>query len=356
MRTHQATAVRAGRFVLAAGVILMPGRALAHVKWFCATADVTRPPEALSRVLTPLFAVVCCAFLLLVFTGFVVDGVVARRWPALASSHGRNAALEEHLVRLAVGAYFVALWDKGAVVLWERGGAILTPELTAAAAWVGAVQFSVAVSLGWRRSCLLGAVGICVLYGYGIAEFGAFHMTDYVFFPGIAAYLALTGVGTAGALRLRVPLLSGGLAFGLMWTAIEKFVYPQWTLDVVARHPDLAFGYPWGFVTVVAGFVEFTLAFYVMTGRGLVRFGALAYAGIFLMAIPEFGHLDSVGHLPIIAILAVVGLHGASPLQRLAGVLDRTPAANAAAISMLYLASLAGFFGMYYGLHWAEYG
>lgn len=356
MRTWLETAARTGRLALPAGVVFTPTCALAHVKWFCATADVTRPPEALWRVLTPLFAAVCCAFLLLVFTGFIVDGVVARRWPALASSHGRNAVLEEKLIRLAVGAYFLLLWDKGAVVLWERGAAILTPELMAATAWMGALQFAVAFSLAWRRSCLLGAAGICALYGYGITEFGAFHMTDYVFFPGIAAYLALTTIGTARALSLRVPLLSGGLAFGLMWTAIEKFVYPQWTLDVVARHPDLAFGFRWDFVTVVAGFVEFTLAFYVMTGRGLVRFGALAYAAIFLVAIPEFGHLDSVGHLPIIAILVVVGLHGASPLQRHAGVLDWKPGTNAAAVSVLYLASLVGFFGMYYGLHWAEYG
>jgi len=153
-----------------------------------------------------------------------------------------------------------------------------------------------------------------------------------------------------------VPLLSGGLAFGLMWTAVEKFVFPQWTLDVVAQHPDLAFGFPRDFTVVVAGFVEFTLAFYVMTGRGLVRFGAAAFAAIFIAAIPEFGHLDAVGHMPIIAILAVVCMRGASPLQRLLRVANRGRTANAAAVSLLYLMSLTGFFGMYYGLHWVEYG
>ncbi len=151
-------------------------------------------------------------------------------------------------------------------------------------------------------------------------------------------------------------MLSGGLAFGLMWTAVEKFVYPEWTLDVVSRHPALAFGFPWQFVVVVAGFVEFTLAFYFMTGRGLVRFGAIAYASVFIAAIPEFGHLDTVGHMPIVAILAVVFLHGASPLQRLMGIWQRQPIANAMAILALYVVTLTGFFGMYYGLQWAEYG
>jgi len=344
------------RVAVQVACLLVPVQASAHVKWFCSVADVTQPPVALSRVLTGIFASVCGGFLLLVFAGFVVDSMVARRWPRIASSGQWHAKTEEKLIRLAIGAYFLLLWDKGAVVLWERGGAILTPELLTSLAWTGAVQFVIALSLGWRRSCALGAVGIGILYGYGIAQFGVFHMTDYVFFPGIAAYLALTSVGTPGALRLRVPLLSAGLACGLMWTAVEKFVYPQWTLDVIALHPDLAAGFPPSFVVVIAGFVEFTLAFYFMTGRGLVRFGAAAYAGIFLVAIPEFGHLDAVGHLPIVSILAVVCLHGASPVQRLLGVLERGRVANATAISAFYLASLGWFFATYYGLHWLEYG
>ncbi len=334
----------------------IPVQAAAHVKWFCSIADVRQPPIALRHVLTPLFGLVCFGFILLVFAGFLLDDAVAHHWPRLASSGQLHADTEEKLIRLAVGAFFLLLWDKGAVVLWERGDAILTPELMASAGWIGALQLAVAMSVAWRRTCILGAAGICILYGYGIAQFGIFHMTDYVFFPGIAGYLALTPSRVPSLTRLRVPLIAGGLAFGLMWTAIEKFVYPDWTLFVVAEHPDLAFGFPWPFVVVVAGFVEFTLAFYVMTGRGLVRVGAAGYAAIFIAAIPEFGHLDAVGHIPIIAILAVVCLRGASPLQRLLRIDACEPTARAAAISACYLATLVTFFGMYYGLQWLEYG
>ncbi len=335
---------------------LAPLPAAAHVKWFCSTADVTQAPVGLGQVLTPMFFVIGIGFLSLVFGGFLIDGAIAHRWPGFGSSGRRNAALEEKLVRLGVGAFFLLLWDKGAVVLWERGGAILTPELMSSVGWVGPLQFAVALFVAWRRTCIVSAVGICVLYGYGINQFGVFHMTDYVFFPGIAAYLALTTIGSEQALRWRVPLLSGGLAFGLMWTAVEKFVYPEWTLTVVAEHPDLAFGFPWGFVTVMAGFVEFTLAFYIMTGRGLVRLGAFGYAMIFLAAIPEFGHLDSVGHIPIVAILAVVCLRGSSPLQRLLRVVQRPGLQQATTVSAIYALSLTGVFALYYGLHWAEYG
>ena len=328
----------------------------AHVKWFSSIVDVARPPIALQKVMTPLFGAVYVGFALLVFLGFLMDGLFARRWPWLTFSGRMNVEIEEKLVRLATGAFFLLLWDKGATVLWERGDAILTPELMANTGWMGMVQIAVAAAVVWRPACFVAAIGICVLYGYGVTQFGIFHMTDYVFFPAIAAYLALTSIGTPGAYRLRVPLLSGGLAFGLMWTAVEKFVYPDWTLFVVAEHPDLAFGFPWPFVVVVAGFVEFTLAFFVMTGRGLVRFGAAGYAVIFIAAIPEFGHLDAVGHIPIIGILFVVCVHGASPLQRLFRIQDRKPMTNALAVSGLYLASLTAFIAMYYGLQWAEYG
>ena len=336
--------------------LVLPGRADAHVKWFCSIADVTAAPVAIERVLSPLFGAVAVLFVSLVFAGFVLDGVVARRWPRLVSSGRQHERLEERLIRMATGAFFLLLWDKGAEVLWLRGDAILTPELMAATPWMGLVQFGVAVSMGWRGTCIIGAVGIAVLYAAGIANFGVFHMTDYVFFPGLAAYLTLTSIGTGPCLRWRVPVVSGCLAFSLMWTAVEKFVYPEWTLFVIGVHPSLAAGFPPGFVVVMAGFIEFTLAFYFMTGRGLVRLGAAAFAAIFIIAIPEFGHLDSVGHLPIVGIMAVVCLRGASPLQRAFGLLDRRPVANAAGIAMLYVAVLAGFFGAYYGLRWAEYG
>ncbi|WP_428492950.1 hypothetical protein [Rhodopila sp.] len=342
--------------ILAAAAALTPVSVSAHVKWFCSIADVSMPPIALSKVLTPIYVSVFCSFLLLVFAGFVLDGAVAQRWPRLASSGRLHVETEEKLLRLAVGAFFLLLWDKGAVVLWERGNAILTPELMASVGWMGVLQFAIALSVAWRRTCILGAVGIGILYGFGIDQFGIFHMTDYVFFLGIVAYLAQTSIGTQNSLRMRVPLLSGSLAFSLMWTAIEKFVYPEWTLFVVAEHPDLAFGFPWGFVVVVAGFVEFTLAFYLMTGRGLVRFGAAAYASIFIAAIPEFGHLDAVGHIPIIGILAVVCLRGASPLPRLLGLIQRRPIVNAAGVAGFYVASLVVLFAMYYGLQWSEYG
>ncbi len=98
-------------------------------------------------MLTPLFGVVLVGFLLLVLAAFVVDSLVARRWPWLTSSFGLYADTEEKLVRVATGAFFLLLWDNGADMLWERGTAILTPELMATAQWIGILQFVIGLSM-----------------------------------------------------------------------------------------------------------------------------------------------------------------------------------------------------------------
>ncbi len=334
----------------------IPLNASAHVKWFSSIVDVTRAPIPVRDVLTPFHLALFCGFTLMVFAGFLLDGWVARRWPAVASSGVHLAGAEETLLRLATSAYFLLLWNGSAVVLWLRGDAILTPELLAPIAWMGWVQLAVAVLVVSRRTCILAAVGICILYVTGIVQYGIFHMADYVFFPGIAAYLALTTAGTPRALRLRVPALAGSLGFSLMWTAVEKFVYPQWTAEILLTHPNLTLGFAVPVVIAIAGFVEFTLAFYLVTGRGLLRLGAVGIALVFLSAIPEFGHLDVVGHLPFLGILGVLVLHGASPLQDALQLSRRDLALSAAATSLLYLTSLTGLAAMYYGLQWAEYG
>lgn len=337
-------------------MLLAPSVASAQVKWFVEAANVAASPDGPSKVLTPVFIATGVAFTTMVFAGFLLDGVCARRWPWLVSLGGRHVDKEEALVRIAVGAYFLLLWDRGVVATWESGRVLLTPELAVHMQWLATLQFAIAFFMIWRSTCIFSAAALCILYIDGIRMFGLFHMTDYIFFPGIAAYLALTTIATPRALALRVPLLSGSLAFGLMWTAVEKFVYPQWTAEIIARHGELAFGFPPSFAIVVAGFVEFTLAYFVMTGQGLVRVGAAGYALIFLAAIPTFGHIDAVGHIPIIGILLVVCVHGASPLQRMLGILERGRVTNAAAVSGLYLSTLIAFFCLYYGMHVAEFG
>lgn len=331
--------------------------ATAHVKWFCSTADPSVPPLALHAVITPVFGFCLLAFALLLFAGTMTDHWLSHRWPALAETNAATRPFEEKLMRVAVGAFFLCLWDKGAVVPWSQSdGAILTPELVSGAPWIAAVQFTVAAALLWRRTCLLAAVGIVIVYAAGVADYGMFHLMDYLFFLGIAGYLALTGLRFPSLDRWRVPLLCALLSASLMWTAVEKFLYPQWTIAVLSAHPRITAGLAPQIVTVIAGFVEFTLAFFISAGRGLLRVGAVILLSIFAIAIPEFGHLDAVGHFTIVAILGVVGLHGVSVLQeRLRPAQNRSALLDAASTVAIYLGLLTSFIIIYYLLQAVQY-
>ena len=341
--------------ILIAALVFFPDIAEAHVKWFCGVLDLRAPPLPLSRVLSPLFIARAITFLALVSAGSFLDAVITRRWPRLVVHSLRLERVEDFVIRLGVGAYALSLWRALAVVPWAKvgDGAILTPDLFDSDLTVSIIQVAVAVTLTSRRTTPLAGIGLITLYGIGVGRYGLFHMVDYVFFLGLAGYLILS-VPYSDQLRRacpwRVSLLAGSLGFSLMWTAIEKFLYPGWTDIVLAVHPDIAMGFPAPFVTVTAGFIEFSLAFYLVVGRTLLRPGALLFMMIFIAAIPEFGKLDAFGHLPIIAIFLVLILHGPTRLQAKLLPSGTTALRSMSSVAILYVGSFVIMMAMYYGL------
>ena len=331
----------------ASWIDLLPVQAAAHVKWFCTNVDVSSPPRALRDIVSTFFMEVFLGFLILVAIGVFVDCWIARLWPRSLSAGTRLQWAEDLLVRGGLAMYCVFLWDRAAVVPWGHAGAILTPELLDRDRFVGGIQIAVAFLVLWRRTCPAAAVLLALLFGLGVARYGIFHMTDYVYFIGFIVYLLLTA--SSRRLRaIRLPVLAATLGFSLMWTAVEKFLYPQWTAQILLEHPDITAGLPVGSVIVIAGFVEFSLAFYLVAGRGLLRIGALAFMAVFVSAIPEFGRLDSVGHVPIIATLLAIFLRGTSPMQDAIRLRGHGPAVNALAVCGLYLVTLSTMTVMYY--------
>lgn len=324
----------------------LPMTASAHVKWF-ASYDVTKPPKHLADVITAVFLGVLSLSLFLLFLMFLADGYVARRWPRVESSGSSFEGVQEKVVRLGTGAYFLCIWTLGLY--------ILTPELHTKQTWVFGVQFLIAFCAAWRRTCIISALGVGVLYVYGVTQYGFFHMLDYVYFLGLGIFVASVSLSAERLSRLRIPAMIGCLAFSVMWTAIEKLLYPQWTQQVLEKKPHLAMGMHFGTFIVFAAFIEFSLAFYLATGRGLLRLGALVLLVIFVSAMPEFGARDVVGHIPIAAILSVPFLAGDSALQRFWRLPQRGIVINATATCLLYVVTLAAFVGMYYGVQWIEY-
>lgn len=328
----------ASGFVLLAG---FPSTASAHVKWFthANVHDATVRPSVL---LSPIFAAIFAAAIVLVFAGFLLDGWIATRWPEALKLGGGMRDFEERLIRAATGAYFI--------FTSSVGGIILTPDLHSDAAWIPALQFGLAVCLIWRRSCIVAGTIIIFLYGYAVHRYGVFYLVDYLFMPALAVFLASLSLPWPRLTRHREVILSAGLAFSLAWTAIEKFLYPQWTDAVITTHPIIGMGEPMPWVVVIAGFIEFTLAFYMITGRGLLRIGGIGYIVVFMGAMAPFGKLDIFGHLIIVAILLITVLRGTTAMQDAFHWRGRGTVFNAAWITALYPVSMALFFAAYYAL------
>jgi hypothetical protein len=342
--------------LVAALSTIVTSHAEAHVKWFCGPVDVTVPPLDLHSVLSPTLLVVAIGSMILVSAGSLADCAIEHRWPKALRPAGPPEMIEELVVRVGVAVFLVMLWRNAGVAPWGMppDRAILTPELLDRESWLGWLQLATAAMLLLRPIVPIAGLGLATVYAVGIARYGIFHMVDYAFFVGLALYLVLSGpfVEQRPALRhWRAAILTGTVAFSLMWTGVEKLLYPQWAAVVVSAHPVVTLGFPVSFVIVAAAFVEISVAFYLLVGRTLLRVDAAIVILVLLAAVPEFGALDTVGHLPLVSALLAILLHGPTPMQRAAWPRRTQPLLAAAWTGGLFTLAFAGVMAMYYALH-----
>ncbi|MEG8027630.1 hypothetical protein [Sphingomonas aerolata] len=342
--------------LLLVGVLGIPGVAEAHVKWFCGPIDGSAPPLPVGQVVTLLFLELFAIFVGLVMLGAMLDTVATRVAGKLAVDPERAGVASDVIVRAGVAVYALCLWGNLAVVMWAdpSSGSLLTPDLYGAGPALGYVQLATAVVVLIPRLSIFAAAALVGLYLMGVAKFGLFYMIDYLFFLGIAAHLALgSPIGSRLAIsRYRVPILIGSLSLSLMWTAVEKFLFPQWTISILVSHPGITAGQAFSTVATIAGFVEFFLAFYLLAGREILgRVGAILLGIVFVAAMPEFGMLDIVGHIPVILILVIALVTGETPLQIMCRGSDSGMLISGWKVGRAYVATLAVLMLLYYGLH-----
>ncbi len=329
----------AGLLVSAAGM-LTSGQASAHVKWFCAY-DVAGQPRGLENVLCPDFERLSGLALVVLLIGCLLErtllGDLMLR--ALDRVTAGLRANTEVLIRATCGGFFVALWT--------LGGVLLTPELKTASTAVPWLQLAIAAGLVWRRTMPLSALGMVVLFGLAVRDYGVFHMMDYPVFVGLAIYFALIGLRRMpfGVRPLDIVRWSAGVT--LMWASIEKWAYPQWTFPLFLTHPAMTMGFDGEFFMRAAGVVEFTLAFALMWTPLVRRSAAIMLAATFISAVLEFGKIDAIGHSAIIAVLFAITADDA----RVPGVSRSWLLAPVG-----YSTALAGFLAIYYVAHAAMFG
>jgi hypothetical protein len=319
---------------------LLAASASAHVKWFCAY-NVAGQPVGIETVVCHDFVMLTSLSILALMTGGVLEGTPVGT-TMLAAMDRATGWLRDHIeliARAACAAFFIAVW--------AIGGILLTPELRTNSNLVGAIQLGIAAGMLSRRSMPLSALGIFVLYGIAIRQYGAFHLADYPVFLGFATYLGLTGaeVRLFGARPVDVLRSSAGIT--LMWASIEKWAYPEWSYPLFIVHPGMSLGFTPEFYMRAAGVVEFTLAFSLVWTPLVRRVGAIILTAMFVSACFPFGKIDMIGHsLIVVALLAIVADDAAAPAHWRRSWL----------IPFAYTSSLILFVGVYYFAHMALYG
>jgi hypothetical protein len=197
-----------------------------------------------------------------------------------------------------------------------------------------------------RATLPAAGAGIIVLYGYGVATYGLFHMLDYPVFVGLGVFFALSVSQNTRLLAFRFDFLRWTVACTLLWPSMEKFLYPGWVAPIAIAHPELTLGFDVTTVVTAAGVVEFGLSFALFWTPLVRRLAALALMALLTAATFDFGKVDGIGHLMIIAILMVVFAHPGGTRDRCHPVF--APLAGGitwAAVILLY----TGGHALYYG-------
>jgi hypothetical protein len=320
--------------------MVVVGPASAHVKWFC-VFNVAEQPVGLKQVLCPTFGMLTGLSILGLLTGSILEPTPVGT-DILRALDRATRWLRENLgiIARAAGAFFF-------VAIWGVGGILLTPELKTSSTLVGAIQLGIAAGMLSRRTMPLSALGICVLYGIAVWNYGLFHLADYPVFLGFAAYLALTGRQTSFFGMRPIDVLRWAASITLMWASIEKWAYPEWSYPLFIIHPEMSMGIAPDFFMQAAGAVEFALAFSLIWTPLVRRIGATILAMMFVNAVYPFGKIDLIGHtLIVVALLGIVADDGGEQARLRDSLL----------IPVAYVSSLAMFLAAYYFGHAELFG
>jgi len=284
---------------LVINAIPLAATASAHVKWFV-TCEASDEPLPVQAVLTTTFWVFTALFVTVFYIGCKFERTkLGVSFSALLDRLSEPLYTRADCLLRSTAAISFAL-------LWADGEVILTPELKGNGVWLSAIQLLIPIYLFGRATLPAAAAGIVVLYGYGVATYGLFHMLDYPVFLGLAAYFALSASQNAKWNSLRFDFLRWSVAFSLLWPSMEKFLYPGWIAPIAATHPELTMGIDVATFITAAGVVEFGLSFALLWTPLVRRFAALGLALLLFGATFDFGKIDGIGHLMIIVILLVV--------------------------------------------------
>jgi hypothetical protein len=322
----------------------------AHVKWF-APFDVNAAPKPIGEVLNGQFVKFFLASAAVVCGFFWADRTAYRRG-LLSKLHARLKQLDDVailILRLSAGIFLFAVWG------WYMayGTAFyITPELRTYSAYVPWLQLALGFCALFRRSLPAVGVGIFALFALAVRDYPLFHLLDYMIFLGLGYFFTVATIDRGKWRQSGFIVLFAATGITLLWAAMEKFAYPEWSYALLRSHPDMVMGLQPETFMLLAGFVEFSVAFILLGAASIAgRLVALGLQAIFLLAIFEFGLLDAIGHLMIIAILFVLFLRGPTSAREILVLREKSVAMEVYFMTGLYFLAFVMIFIAYYGLH-----
>ena len=343
-------------FFAASLFVLLVIPASGHVKWFF-EYDVTKPPTPIGEVIDATFvrlfliSAVACYLFFLADRYIYENGYFAEFDQKLKKLD--NAA--SYIMRAATGVFFLSLFG-----WWALGygwSFYLTPELLTDSPIVPWVHLLIAVCVISRRTVFVSGLAIFGLYFAAGFEYGLFHILDYLIFLGIAYFLTISQAKSQKLVKTGFVVLFACTGLTLIWAAVEKFAYAHWTISVLDSRPHMLMGLTPPVFMKVSGFVEFFVTFILLGAVSVIgRLVALGLMSVFVLSVFEFGMVDAIGHLMIVAILWVLVVRGPTDARNMLVLPEKSLFTEANFMTGLYFLAFVMIFILYYGIHHLTYG
>lgn len=328
----------------------------AHVKWFF-DYNVVNPPLPIGDVLDATFVRLFLTSVAGIYLFFLLDRYTYK--------HRYLTEFDQRLKRFDNVAAYIMRGSAGVFALtlflwWALGigqSFFLTPELKTDAPWVPWVHLLMALSVLSHRTTPTAGLGFIFLYVAGGLSYGIFHILDYPIFLGIGYYLTVSTAQGKSWLKSGLVVLFAFTGLTLIWAAVEKFAYPSWTVTVLEGKPEMLMGMTPPMFMKVSGFSEMALTFILLGAASVVgRLVALGLMAVFVLAVFEFGVVDAVGHLMIVAILWVLIVRGPTDARNMLVLPGKSLFTEAYFMTGLYFLAFGMIFILYYGIHYLSYG
>ncbi len=188
------------------------------------------------------------------------------------------------VLRFSTAIFLISLWA------WYKAYGVavyITPELKTTTSYVAWLQLALGLCARFRPILPLTGAGIFALYALAVIDYGVFHLLDYVIFLGLGYVLLVAYIGRGKWRQSGFVVLYAATGLTLIWAAVEKFAYPQWTYDLLRANPAMLMGMHPEYYMVLAGFVEFNLAFILLGAASIVaRVVAVGFQSIFAAGHP----------------------------------------------------------------------